>query len=170
MENISEIVQDSRSLIIECKNKNIAIDATCGNGHDTLFLTSIFNDIYAFDIQKLAIKRTSKRLEGINNVKLINDDFNNINKYVEKADLIIFNLGFLPGSDRKVKTQDYSSDEAIIKAYNLLNENGLLIIASYRAHEGGMDEYNRIIEKIKSLNFEIRDCYSNNECLIVIRK
>ena len=74
----------------------------------------------------------------------------------------------------KYKLNNYSDNAQIDLILNnkdaLLKEDGLLLIASYRAHEGGYDEFTRIIEKIKSLNYEIRDCYDNNECLIIIRK
>ena len=106
----------------------------------------------------------------IDNVELHVEDFNNIPNYEIKADLIIFNLGFLPGSNRKVKTQDYTPEKAIRNCYDLLNDEGILIICSYRAHEGGMDEYNKIIEEIKDLNYTVKEKYSNKEALIVIKK
>ena len=34
---------------------------------------------------------------------LLQEDFRNIKNHVENADAIMFNLGFLPGSDRKIK-------------------------------------------------------------------
>lgn len=83
-----------------CKNStcfDIAIDATLGNGHDSLFLSSLFNKIYAFDIQELAIKRSKKRLENIDNIDIILDSYINFDNYIfEKVDLILYNLGFLP--------------------------------------------------------------------------
>ena len=166
----SKIVKDARKIIKKQINKNIAIDATCGNGHDTIYLSKYFKEVYSFDIQKLAIKRTEAKLYYINNVKLYNDDFNNIPNYNLKADLIIFNLGFLPGSNRKVKTQDYTPEKAIRNCYDLLNDDGIIIICSYRAHEGGMDEYNRIIEEIKDLDYTVKEKYKNNEALIIIKK
>ena len=166
----SKIVKDARKIIRDTKNKNVAIDATCGNGHDTIYLSKYFKEIHSFDIQKLAIRRTQDKLYYINNVKLYNDDFNNIPNYDIKADLIIFNLGFLPGSNRKVKTQDYTPELAIRKCYDILNDDGVLIVCSYKAHDGGMDEYNKIIEAIKDLNYSVKEKYKNNEALIVIKK
>lgn len=166
----SKIVKNARKIIKKKKIKNVAIDATCGNGHDTIFLSKYYKEVYSFDIQKLAIKRTESKLYYIENVKLYNDDFNNIPSYNIKADLIIFNLGFLPGSNRKVKTQDYTPELAIKNCYNLLNDGGIIIICSYRAHDGGMDEYNRIIENIKNLDYTVKEKYKNNEALIVIKK
>ena len=166
----SKIVKDARKIIKNFKNKNIAIDATCGNGHDTIYLSKYFKNVYSFDIQELAIKRTKQKLYYINNVELYVDDFNNISSYNIKPNLIIFNLGFLPGSNRKIKTQDYTPELAIRSCYNTLNDNGIIIICSYRAHDGGMDEFNKIINEIKDLNYTIKEKYKNNEALIVIKK
>ena len=38
----SFVVTKSHELIQKIKNKNVAIDATLGNGHDSLFLSSLF--------------------------------------------------------------------------------------------------------------------------------
>ena len=166
----SKIVKDARKIIKNFKNKNIAIDATCGNGHDTIYLSKYFEKVYSFDIQELAIKRTKQKLYYINNVELYVDDFNNISSYNIKPNLIIFNLGFLPGSNRKIKTQDYTPELAIRKCYDMLNDDGIIIVCSYRAHDGGMDEFNKIINEIKNLNYTIKGKYKNNEALIVIKK
>jgi hypothetical protein len=81
-------------------------------------------------------------------------------------------LGYLPGSDRKVKTSEYDSKLAILKAYNILKKQGSLIIAVYTKHEGGLEEYQEILgvlEKAK-LSFEKNDNFSNGEILIYIKK
>ena len=104
-----KIVEFSHILIQEFykrnKNKNlIFIDATCGNGNDTLFLAKTLNHvgtIIAYDIQKKAIEETQKLLANAN--------FNNViyhlssHEYIieDDFDLIIYNLGYLPGSDKK---------------------------------------------------------------------
>ena len=68
------------------------------------------------------------------NVELYLEDFNNIDKF-NYANTIIFNLGFLPGSNRKVKTQDYTSDVAVLNAYQILD--GIMLVACYVQHDGG---------------------------------
>lgn len=166
----SKIVKDARKIMKNNKNKTIAIDATCGNGHDTIYLSKYYKKVYSFDIQELAIKRTKQKLYYIDNVELHIEDFNNIPNYEVKADLIVFNLGFLPGSNRKVKTQDYTPEKAIRNCYDLLNDEGIMVICSYRAHDGGMDEYNKIVEEIKDLNYTVKEKYKNKEALIVIKK
>ena len=105
---MSTIVTKSHELILSSLNKEIAVDATCGNGHDTLFLLEQFKKVYAFDIQPLAIKRTREKTEGLI-ILFFEDDFKKINQYVQEADAIMFNLGYLPGSDKKVRTSAYNS-------------------------------------------------------------
>lgn len=165
----AQIVCDSHHEILETKNKDLAIDATCGNGHDTLFLADNFTEVIAIDIQELAIKRTKNLLKNHNNVKIIQDDFNNLQNY-PKPSLIIFNLGFLPGSNKQIKTQNYESEKAILKAINHVKEK--VIIACYLKHDGGILEYNKIIEllNLKNINYTVKDNYPNEEKLIIIKK
>ena len=37
--------------------EDIVVDATMGNGHDTLFLAKLAKKVYAFDIQEQALER-----------------------------------------------------------------------------------------------------------------
>jgi len=55
-ELLQEIVQDG----------DITIDATCGNGHDTLLLSQLVGNngtVHSFDIQEQAINNTSNLLK-----------------------------------------------------------------------------------------------------------
>ncbi|GAE94044.1 SAM-dependent methyltransferase [Gracilibacillus boraciitolerans JCM 21714] len=66
---------------------DIVIDATCGNGNDTIFLSGLvgkFGKVYAFDIQKQAIAKTKILLEknNINNVELIEDGHEKVTHYI----------------------------------------------------------------------------------------
>ena len=64
--------------------------------------------LFGFDIQKCAIKKTKEKLKEYKNYKLFNKSHENIYKdlkeYTGKISLIVFNLGYLPGSDKKIKT------------------------------------------------------------------
>ena len=117
--NESKIVKRTHEIILENNKFEVAVDATVGNGYDTLFLANYFQKVIGIDIQELAVKRSKEKTKDLTNVEIYLDDFNNIDKY-QYANLIIFNLGFLPGSNRKIKTQDYTSKEAILKAYQIL--------------------------------------------------
>ena len=57
----SFVVEKAHELIKKIVNKNIAIDCTLGNGHDSLFLSECFKIVYGLDIQPLALKRSYER-------------------------------------------------------------------------------------------------------------
>ena len=165
----SNIVQRVHEIALDSKIKKVAIDATVGNGYDTLFLANHFEKVIGIDIQPLAIKRSYEKTKTYPNIELYLDDFNNIENY-KYANVIIFNLGFLPGSNRKVKTQDYTSEKAVKKAYNILD--GILLIACYIQHDGGYDEYLRVCNALSENNikYTIEDNFDNKEKLIIVKK
>ena len=165
----SKLVKRTHELMINNKKRTIAIDATVGNGYDTLFLANYYQKVIGIDIQELAVKRSKEKTKDLSNVEIYLDDFNNIDKY-KYANLIVFNLGFLPGSNRKIKTQDYTSNEAILKAYKILD--GTLIVACYIQHEGGYEEYLRLIDtlNINNICYKLEDDFDNKEKLIIINK
>ena len=149
----SNIVKRTHELMLENTKYDVALDATVGNGYDTLFLANHYKKVIGIDIQPLAIKRSTEKTKDLENVELYLDDFNNIDKY-NYANLIIFNLGFLPGSNKKVKTQDYTSNLAILKAYNILD--GILLIACYIQHEGGYEEYLKLVNTLNENNIDLK--------------
>lgn len=163
----SLLVKRTHEMMLNNKKFEVAIDATLGNGHDALYLSKHYKKVIGIDIQELAIKRSKKRLEKIENIEIFLDDFNNIAKY-QYANLIIFNLGFLPGSNKKIKTQDYSSYNAVLNAYSILD--GVLLVACYIQHDGGYDEYLKIIEALKNNNINYLEEKLSNEILLIIEK
>lgn len=164
----SKIVKRIHELILENDKFEVAIDATLGNGYDTLFLANHFKKVIGIDIQPLAIKRSQEKIKNLKNVSIFLDDFNNIKKY-EYANLIVFNLGFLPGSNRKVKTQDYTSNKAILNAYEILD--GTLLIAAYIQHEGGYEEFLTLCKTLEenNINYILEDDFENKEKLLIIK-
>lgn len=167
--NESKIVKRVHELSLTSSKRKVAIDATVGNGYDTLFLANYFEKVIGIDIQDLAIKRTNQKIKNLSNVELYLDDFNNIRRF-EYANVIIFNLGFLPGSNRKIKTQDYTSEKAILEAYQILD--GIMLVACYVQHDGGLSEYQRVCNNLEKSNikFIVEDNFDNKEILIIIKK
>lgn len=143
------------------KKNDITIDATCGNGNDTLFLASLSKKVIAFDIQENAITNTKKLLKenGYNNVVLINDSHSKIdiylNDYKGKISLVMFNLGYLPGGNKDITTNHITTLDAIKKSYTLLNNKGIILIVCY-PHKEGKKESNEIIKYINENNIEYK--------------
>ena len=127
------------------------IDATAGNGYDTIFLAEqvgLSGKVIAIDIQDSAIRSTREKLESaglIDRVKLVTDDHAAaLRKLIvndhEKVAAITFNLGYLPGSDKGIKTRAESTEEALATSIQLLSSGGCLCVTAYRGHSGGRAE------------------------------
>ena len=138
---------------------DVVIDATMGNGYDTIYLGNLVGEngkVYAFDVQEEAIKSTKKKVERDNmtdRVELILDGHQNLDKYVkEEVSCVVFNLGYLPSAKHVVITKPDTTLEAIKKSLKLLKPNGIISIAAYIGHEGGLEEKNYICEYLNNLN------------------
>ena len=169
----SFVVDKSHELILKIQNKNIAIDATLGNGHDTLFLSQYFNNVYSLDIQPLALRRSKERLKDTSNTHLFLLDHKDIDTLnISNVDLVLYNLGFLPGSDKKVTTNSSSTLLSIEKAYKLINEDGVIIIASYIRQNNGKEEYESIINFLSKNNIYFNEYKSEDsyDILIEVKK
>ena len=134
------------------------IDATAGNGLDTLFLCNLVKDkgyVYAFDIQEVAINNTKNLLEKnlCTNYKLIVDSHENVLEYIEdkQIDVALFNLGYLPNYDKKIRTNYNISINAIKNIISRLSKQGRIYISAYITHDKG-EEASYIHEFISSLN------------------
>ena len=138
---------------------DVVIDATMGNGYDTIYLGNLVGEngkVYDFDVQEEAIKSTKKKVERDNmtdRVELILDGHQNLDKYVkEEVSCVVFNLGYLPRAKHVVITKPDTTLEAIKKSLKLLKPNGIISIAAYIGHEGGLEEKNYICEYLDNLN------------------
>ncbi len=146
-----------------CKQTDyIAIDATAGNGHDTLFLARHIahqGQIFAFDIQKQAIDNTYQRLneaELAGRVSLFCAGHETMLEHIPhslhgKVNLIMFNLGYLPHADKSVITHKTTTIQALNAAIGLIASNGRISILAYPGHAGGETEVMAIISWLENL-------------------
>ncbi|HHU85627.1 MAG TPA: methyltransferase domain-containing protein [Peptococcaceae bacterium] len=135
------------------------IDATAGNGYDTLFLASLVGPrgkVYAFDIQPIALQNTRLLLEQhgyAERVQLLQAGHEEMEKFVSSpVDAVIFNLGYLPGGDHGVTSSAGTTVKAVRTALNLLRPGGRVSIVVYTGHPGGKDEYLRLEEMTSALD------------------
>ena len=149
---------EKQFLSAHIKEKTVAVDFTMGNGHDTLFLSNaigIEGKLYAFDIQQQAVDNTKKRLienNAPNNYTLIKDSHSNVKEYVkEKIDVGVFNLGYLPGGDKRITTLRDTTIPAVQSALDLLNADGIILIAIYPGHAEGEIEGKLLTEMLSTL-------------------
>ena len=135
-----------------------AIDATAGNGNDTLFLAGIVGstgEVFAFDTQPQAIHRTAQRLKEAAapaKVYLVNAGHENMLNYVSgQFQAIMFNLGYLPGTGQQFATQPESTVLALQQAVKLLAPAGIITVVVYVGHEGATAEQQAVEEWAQSL-------------------
>ncbi len=128
-----------------------AIDATVGNGLDTLFLAAAITPgghVYGFDVQAAAIALAQRRLETAGfaqAVTLVQADHETVLQHVPGDDArgiaaAMFNLGYLPGGDHSITTQPRTSCDALRAVASLLRPGGVVTVMAYRGHAGGHEE------------------------------
>lgn len=162
-----------------------ALDATAGNGNDTLFLAGLVGtkgEVYAFDTQPQAIHRTAQRLKGSNSaakVYLINAGHERLIDYVAgEFQAIMFNLGYLPGAGHQFATQPETTLPALQQALTLLAPAGVLTIVVYTGHAGAKAEQAAVEEWARSLpqkDWDVMGCIYPNRAndppyLIVLQR
>lgn len=180
-------VTDLNKVLLEdvINEGDIVIDATMGNGYDTKYLAEKVGEngfVYSFDVQEEAIKSTKKRLEKaglIDRVNLVLDGHQNMDMYVNKeVSCVMFNLGYLPRAKHQVITKPETTLEAIKKSLELLKPNGVVSIAIYTGHEGGMEECDEVfgyVSKLDQSEYSVLNCNFVNQInhpprLIMIEK
>jgi hypothetical protein len=141
---------------------DIAIDATAGNGHDTLFLAqqvSPAGQVHAFDIQSEAIAATRKLLEQHTCKQVVTLYTSSHDRMLEllpdscagSVAAIMFNLGYLPGSDKHLITTAETTLPALDQSIQLLKKRGRLSIMLYPGHPGGQSEAEAVLDWARQL-------------------
>ena len=132
---------------------DVVVDATMGNGHDTLFLAKLAKQVYAFDIQEQALEKTSLRLQeaGLANVKLLLQGHETVDQFVGEVKAAIFNLGYLPSADKNIITKPQTTIEALEKLCRMLIKGGRIAIMIYYGHEGGDIERDAVMDFVSQL-------------------
>ena len=125
------------------------VDATMGNGHDSLFLASCVGDtgkLYAFDVQQAALCATKNRLKAhgvLHRASLFAAGHEEAEKHLPAGvdfRVVMFNLGFLPGSDKQRVTVARTTLAACALFAARMAQPGLMVIHCYSGHSGGLEE------------------------------
>jgi hypothetical protein len=135
-----------------------AVDATMGNGHDTCLLAQLVGEnghVTAFDIQEQALNHTRERLAEaglLPRVTLCLAGHEHMAEYTgANVRAVVFNLGWLPGSNKKLTTRWETTWPAVRTALGLLLPFGICTICVYPGHTSGEDEKNRLLEALSML-------------------
>lgn len=129
------------------KEGDVCLDATCGNGKDSLFLAECVGregKVYAFDIQEKAILNTRILLKKHNfqdRVLVFQESHTQIIERIkEPLKAAVFNLGYLPGGDQALITRPETTIKALQGVLSLLLAGGIVSIVIYSGHPGGQEE------------------------------
>ena len=166
---------------------DIAVDATCGNGWDTLFLcrqTGAEGIVYAFDIQQEALEKAKERFsctcrrpcgpgreeeeQPLAQVRWILDSHENMDRYLDEGSVsaIVFNLGYLPGGNKELVTRAESSRDAVEKALKLIRKGGIISIVLYPGHGEGRKEkqvLTKLAETLSPSEFHVMTVRQTNQ-------
>ena len=179
------VTDSAQELIAQSlKPGQLAIDATIGNGHDTLFMAELVGaegQVFGFDIQQQALANTRQRLADAgleNRVTLIQGGHENMEDLLPcrihgQISVIMFNLGYLPGGDKNIITRPGTTRAAVEIATRLLAPGGIMTILVYRGHPGGQDEADTVSNALDSMRrkgFEIELQLSPGPWFYVVKK
>lgn len=125
---------------------DLVVDATCGNGQDTLLLAELVGgdgQVWAFDLQAEALARTGERLAAAGlqqRVQLIQSGHERLAEFITAPlQAVVFNLGYLPAGDKSVVTVAATTLAALEQAAKLLRSGGFILIAVYTGHDEGAE-------------------------------
>lgn len=138
-----------------------ALDATAGNGHDTLAMARLVGPqgrILAIDLQAAAIAATARRLKSEAPdvpCRLMEGDHGHLlaelaGESPGSVRAMTFNLGYQPGGDPSITTTADSTVAALDAASTLLAAGGTLCVTAYRGHPGGAAEARAVATWIAS--------------------
>jgi tRNA1(Val) A37 N6-methylase TrmN6 len=124
------------------------IDATAGNGHDTVFLAECVGEsgkVLAFDIQAAAIDAARGKIENAGYAQQVEFHHCCHSEMETRASagtiaVVMFNLGYLPGRDHAITTERAATLRALESAAAVIVPGGILSVVCYPGHEAGRDE------------------------------
>ena len=145
---LERILPFSKTLIKQhITPESIVVDATCGNGNDTLFLAEQVPEghVYGFDIQDLALENTRDKVKDFNHVSLVKDG------HKGHIDAAIFNLGYLPKGDKSIVTKPDTTIQAINALLSLMSTEGIIVLVIYHGHSEGQLEKQALLDYLSTL-------------------
>jgi hypothetical protein len=159
------LLEMSKSMLAEVLAAgDVAVDATVGNGRDTLFLAEAVGPtgiVHGFDVQEAALGSASSYLaeHAVDNTRLHHAGHEKLFDYVPEEDLlrlkaVMFNLGWLPGGDKSIVTQPETTLHALGELTRRMHSGSVISIVVYTGHPGGGREGEAVLGFCKALPFQ----------------
>jgi tRNA G37 N-methylase Trm5 len=161
---LEKILPYSHSLLEKAAaTGDIVVDATVGNGHDTIFLAKLVGPtgtVFGFDIQQEAIERTKEKLANnglLDSVILFQSGHENLmncipDLYHGKIKAAIFNLGYLPKGDHSIVTKPETTIAAIKQLLEIMDVEGIIVLVIYHGHSEGKIEKEALLKFVTNLD------------------
>ncbi|XP_028554011.1 uncharacterized protein LOC110103402 isoform X3 [Dendrobium catenatum] len=159
---------------IVIRGGDTVVDATCGNGYDTIALLKLVADdsrrgcVHGLDIQSSALENTcyllresvaEKQRELVKLHLLCHSRMEDILPKDAAVRLIAFNLGYLPAGDKAIITKPHTTLFALQAASRIIASGGLISIVIYIGHPGGREELEAVLSFASSLAVEGWNCF-----------
>ena len=144
----------------------LLVDATAGNGHDSLFLLGAAPRnalLLAMDVQAQAVAATGALLaaHGFAHAARVlhtgHECLADVLAALAPEDrqrplaCVVFNLGWLPGGNKDLVTTPATSLPALEAALEALAPGGCISLHCYTGHEGGAEEAAALEARVRSL-------------------
>lgn len=159
----------------QVREGDFCIDATCGNGYDTVLLCDLVGEkglVAGFDIQEQAIKKTRNRLNEKGFEKRVrlfccgHETMESVlaedpvcekmirctDKNYGRVSCVVFNFGYLPGGSHELATKADTSVKAIEQSLKLLKKGGIISLCIYSGQDSGFEEKNVLLDYLKELD------------------
>lgn len=178
-EGVVHVIQHGRALVrqavlesVRLSEADIAVDATCGRGSDTITLARALGNsgtVYAMDIQRDAIAETVTRYEQIAKqeslAKLVpmcrsHEDLAVLGLKPLSVAAVVYNLGWYPanGADRSIITKTDTTVNSLESALRFVKKCGAVIVTTYVGHDGGQEEALAVDKWVSQLNSKTWSC------------
>ncbi len=178
-EGVLYTIQHGRALVrkavqesVRLSNANIAVDATCGKGSDTITLGRALGrggTVYAMDIQREAVDETVARYDDVamseTLAKLVpicesHEDLSVLGLRPASVAAVVYNLGWYPayGADRSIITHAHTTVNSLQSALWFVKKGGALIVTTYAGHAGGEEEALAVDKWVSQLSSKVWSC------------
>ncbi|MDF2854263.1 MAG: rRNA methyltransferase [Neobacillus sp.] len=161
---VEKILPFTRNLLSKAvKNGDFVVDATVGNGYDTLFLAELVGEsgrVFGFDVQEQAILATQERLKQhgfLDRVSIFHTGHEILGKmipaeYHGRITGAVFNLGYLPKSDKSIFTRPETTLAAIEQMFSIMAPEGIIVLVIYHGFPEGAVERDALLSYCQQID------------------
>ena len=180
----NRLVEEAKRVVATCvRAGDVVVDATAGKGKDSVFLADLVGAegrVDCFEVQEEACRETESRLRDMGARTEMHRCGHEamVGRVSSEVAAVMFNLGYLPGSDHTVTTHPETTLAGLETALNLLRPGGVVSVLCYVGHHGGTEEGEAVlgfcggldIAEFSVTRVDSRDAKEGAPFLVVIDK